>query len=231
MKKTCIFGLLLALALLLPAQAALAQAPAERGPGRGAPPGPAPGIIFAPQSSHPRLCINVFPLIAGVALDTDEVDPHAGLGLGFCYNFLRRGSFSWGTEFNAALGLPFDSGPGTSEGHWIHTSLGFPLRIGGSMSFVFRPGLTFDVLDHYQHGIDDSGYVWERDFDSSVGFGLILSIGFDINLARRFAIGFLFNFEFLPVSHDCQRIYDGSDDGTENGYITIWGAFRFLIRI
>jgi opacity protein-like surface antigen len=212
MKSThCTFILALA-AIVLLSEAALAQ------------------VYLPPQPEVGRRGhITVAPFFAGPAVVTDEVDPHVGLSLTGGFNFSRSRFFCMGIDACIGYGVPVEVGAGVSRGSWTMTSIGLPIRIGGSVAFYFRPALSFDILDHYQYDITVGGDKWEIDFDSSVAFGLNLGFGLDFNFHRRFSFGVAFMTEFLPVYHEGTAYWNGGWDYDMAGWLTICGQIRFMI--
>lgn len=220
MKRPAVLSaaLLLCLAAAPAASAQVTPAPGPRSP------------LPLLDTTHPAAVVSISPFLAGPAVVSGEVDPHVGLAVSGGYNFLRRRAMSMGVDGRIGYGWNVLTGEGDADGTWTTLSLGFPFRFGASTSFFLRPALELDILDYYRWGYDE-GDLWEREFDSSVGFGLNIGLGVDINIARRFALEISFMFVFLPVDHDGEKRWKGSYDGDLQGWFSLCGNLSFLVRI
>jgi hypothetical protein len=227
-----IFTILIAVSAMLvlsaPAQAdqgLLDEAYVSSLVGQMGPPPPMPGKNMA------RFIVTLYPMISGPAVTTGDVEMHVGAGLSGCFNFMRRESVRIGVDVQVDLGVPVLTGGGNEpEGTWLATSIAVPIRLGGSTNFFFRPGICFDYLDYYKDGGSIGDY-WEDEVNGSLAVGIVIGLGMEINIHRRFAIGVNLNLRFLPLSHDVENFYNGSDDGTESGWFTPQVGMRFMLRI
>lgn len=192
--------------------------------------GPDPGGVLYGEAEKPRFIISIIPQIMGPALVTGEVQPFLGGGLSFCFNFVRSDKLTFGVDGGIDVGVPFetDSESDTLDGTWVGTSIGFPLRVGSKACFFLRPGICVDILDYYNDGYTSYGDHWEDEIND-VGVGIVLCVGFEINM-RAFGFGFIFSARFLPVSHEVQEWWNGTDDGSYSGWLTIHAGLRFMIR-
>lgn len=192
-----------------------------------------PALYGVPDPSwKPRVVISIFPEIVGPALVTDEVEPHVGGGISFCFNFVRSRAVTFGLDFQGELAIPVltdSSGADDLNGTWVGTSIGFPLRLGGTASFFLRPGVCMDIMRYYKDGYTSGGSHWEDEVRDTA-FGIIIGLGLDINFSRHVGFGLFFTFRFLPVAHEVQEWWNGFDDGTHSGWLTIAAGLKFLIR-
>ena len=184
--------------------------------------------------------ITIAPVLAGPAHDSGEVAPYRGLAFSYGYNFTRRDLVCFGIDARLAFGVPIVR---TTEsyydhsGSWIHTSFGFPIRLGGGkVNFIARPGLCIDLLNHTTEGTDTgTGEYWKAEWGSAIGTGLCVDLGLDININERFAIGFKLSFDFLLLPHSGdteERIGAGPTFyGDIDAYLSLVGLFRFMIKI